>query len=129
MWALIPFIVSLLLMAGYIAFRMHEEKKGFMLFATARAKADEAVLGAYRAAVTKDIPSHFRVFLIHAAHYVTHAVVVLAVQVLRAIERPLARFSYRLRRNIPVANGKAPSDFLTTIKPAKPSSDGESKVD
>jgi len=124
MWAAITFFVSLVLMIAYVLFRMEEEKRGVKVWAHAREEADQHVLHAYRTAVMGDIPHHFRTEFLKLGHAISHAIVVLAVQVLRAIERPLSRLSHQMRRNAPVGNGKEPSQFLKTITPDKKKEDG-----
>ena len=116
--AAITLLVTISLLWGFIAFRLWEEKRGFKILARARESADVAVTKAYHSAVMGNIPSNWRVVLLAFMHQVSHALVVLAVETLRAIERPLSRLSYRMRRGVPLANGKEPSEFLKTITPA-----------
>lgn len=124
MWAAIPLISSILLLAGFIAFRLWEEKRGMKFFAAERAEADAIVNDLYRAAVMGNIPEKYREIFLAFLHNVTHSVVVLAVATLRAIERPLSRFSYRLRQSAPGATGKEPSAFLKTLTPEKKNGNG-----
>lgn len=119
MWAAIPLVTSILLLGAFVMFRMWEEKRGKKFFASVRAEGDEIVSDLYRAAVMGNIPHRYRHMLIAFLHNLTHAGVVLAVAVLRAIERPLSRFSYRLRQRAPSITKKEPSAFLKTITPEK----------
>lgn len=119
MWAAIPLVTSIVLLGAFVAFRLWEEKRGKKFFADARAEGDEIVSDLYRAAVMGNIPHRYRHMLLAFLHNLTHAGVVLAVAVLRAIERPLSRFSYRLRQRAPGVTKKEPSAFLKTITPEK----------
>jgi hypothetical protein len=119
MWAAIPLVSSIVLLAGFVAFRMWEEKRGAKFFAAQRAEGDEIVSDLYRAVVMGNIPQKYREMFLAFLHNLTHAVVVLAVATLRAIERPLSRFSYRLRQRAPNTAAKEPSAFLKTLTPEK----------
>ena len=119
MWAAIPLISSIVLLAGFVAFRVWEEKRGVKFFAAERTEADAIVTDLYHAAVMGNIPQKYREMFLAFIHNVTHTVVVLAVATLRAIERPLSRFSYRLRQRAPSVAGKEPSAFLKTLTPEK----------
>lgn len=130
MWAAIPLISSIVLLAGFVAFRLWEQKRGRKVFAEARAEGDEIVSDLYRAAVMGNIPQRYREMFLSFMHNLTHAVVVLAVATLRAIERPLSRFSYRLRQRAPGVTSKEPSAFLKTLTPEKKiNPNGEMKKD
>ena len=119
MWAAIPLISSIVLLAGFVVFRLWEEKRGAKFFASERAEGDAIVADLYRAAVMGNIPQKYREMFLAFVHTVTHAVVVLAVATLRAIERPLSRFSYQLRQSAPGVGKKEPSAFLKTLTPDK----------
>jgi hypothetical protein len=129
MWAAIPFFVSLGLLIAFVWYRMWEERQPVKFMNAEREAADYTVLNLYRKAVMGDIPAHFRMRLVRLAHELSHLVIVFTVEILRALERPLARLSYRMRRaTISSANGKEPSAFLKTLK-EKPITDSESKND
>ncbi|MBY0538828.1 hypothetical protein K2P56_00140 [Patescibacteria group bacterium] len=119
MWAAIPLVSSIVLLAGFVAFRVWEEKRGRKFFASERAEADAIVSDLYRALVMGNIPQKYREMFLAFVHNATHMIVVLAVSTLRAIERPLSRFSYRLRQRAPGVIGKEPSAFLKTLTPEK----------
>ncbi len=129
--AAITFLISLVLLVGFVLFRLGEEKKGVMLWREMRQSTDAAVSDAYRKAVMGNLPSNWRVAFMSFAHQVSHAAVVLTVELLRAIERPLLRLSHRMRRGgAPTGTGKEPSEFLKTITPEKKETDNsETKED
>jgi hypothetical protein len=128
-WAAIPFVASLVLLGGFLGFRLWEEKAGTRIFSRTREHADEVISNVYRGLVTRDIPTEWRRMLMALFHQLSHMLVVLTVQGLRAIERPLTRLSYRMRRGVPMANGKGPSEFLKTISPTKKETTSESTSD
>lgn len=119
MWAAIPLVLSIVLLAGYVLFRMWEQRRGVKLLASERAEGDEIVTDLYRAAVMGNIPQKYREMFLSFLHNLTHTIVVLTVATLRAIERPLSRFSYRLRQRAPGVGKKEPSAFLKTLTPEK----------
>ena len=119
--AAITFFISLALLVGFVFFRFGEEKRGVKLWARTRDSYDATIADAYKQAVMGNLPSNWRVAFLSLMHKVSHAAVVLTVQALRAIERPLLRLSYRMRRGVPSANGKEPSEFLKTISEKKDS--------
>lgn len=111
-------LASLVLLSGYVVYRLWEEKRGVKIWARARESADVFVSDTYRKAVTGNIPSDWRDAFLKFMHQLSHAAVVLTVEVLRAIERPLLRLSHRMRRGgAPTGTGKEPSEFLKTITP------------
>ncbi len=115
MWAVIVFALSLTLLSAFIAFRLWEEYRGVRLYGEAREHADQRVSMVYEHLVTRDIPVEWRMRLLQFFHFASHRLVVIAVETLRAIERPLARLSYRLRTRVPKANGQEVSPFLKTM--------------
>ena len=127
MWALIPLLTSMALLAAFFWFRTWEEARGKRLFAAVREKADANVAAFYRQLVTGNIPKEYRAFLAAFLHNVTHAIVVLTVGALRAIERPLTRLSYKMRQQVPTGTKKEPSAFLKTITPEKPATPDSEK--
>jgi hypothetical protein len=128
-WAAIPFVTSLIILGGFLGFRVWEEKQGRRLFAAAREKADEKVEAFYTGMVTGNIPTHWRQAAIVLLKKLTHALVVLLAKGLGNIQRSLFQLSHRLRRGVPSANGKSPSEFLKTISPQKKEEPSESKPD
>jgi hypothetical protein len=65
------------------------------------------------------IPVSWRTYTRAIVHELTHFLVRVAVEVVRAIERPLAKLSYKMRVSAP-KSGMAPvSEFLKTLTPEK----------
>lgn len=120
MGAAVTFFISLFLLVAFVAFRFLEERRGQRAWATTRASADVVVSDMYRAAVTGDIPRKYQDAIVHFLYTLAHDMIVFIIEGLRAIERPLAQLSYRLRRSVPSGNGKEPSAFLKTITPERP---------
>ena len=119
--AAITFFITLVLLIGYVAYRIGEEKRGVKLWAKARANADAEIEHAYKSAVMGNLPSNWRIAFVQFTHQISHAVVLLSVEVLRAVERELLKISHRMRRGgVPTGTGKEPSDFLKTITPPTP---------
>lgn len=115
MSAAITFFISLVLLLAFFVFRSWEEKRGVRVFASVRRGLDETVRDIYQGAVTGSIPAHYRVALITSLRHRAHETVLLLVDVLRAIERPLTRLSYRMRMANPNAPKREVSSFLQTI--------------
>lgn len=128
-FATILFLVSLVLLVGFLVFRSWEEKRGVRLFATVRARLDERVLRTYHHAVTGTIPYRYRTAFFVFLQKMIHEAVLVIVGALRAIERPLTRLSYRMRMSTPKANGKEVSSFLRTIVPLKKRESGTDGTD
>jgi hypothetical protein len=116
--ASVTFFVSLLLLLAFIAFRFFEESRGRKLWPEARAKADVVVSEAYKSAVMGSVPTEYREAFAHFLNRMAHDAVIFLVEGLRAIERPLARLSFRLRQR-PQGMKKDPSPFLKTLAPDK----------
>jgi len=121
MSAAITFLLALILLIAFVAFRFWEERKGARLWAHSRSVADEMVDKIYTAAVVGSVPAEYRTVAIHFLHTLAHDVIVFLVESLRSIERPLTRLSYRMRQSVPAPSGKEPSAFLKTITPEKKS--------
>lgn len=106
-------VVGLLLFPGVLMFEAH---RGTRFFDTGRARLDRITRRAYRMLVFGEIPHTYRFYLVRTFRLVTHRVIVGAVSLLRALERPLSRMSHRMRRSNEVTL-RAPSPFLQTISP------------
>jgi hypothetical protein len=117
--AIVSFFTSLVFLGAFLGFRVWEEKKGVRLLEEKRYLLDSQVSVLYRAMVMGSIPVEWRMYAIHFFHWISHRLVVTAVETLRAIERPLTRLSYRLRTRVPKSNGKEVSSFLKTITPER----------
>lgn len=119
MSAAVTFFISFVLIIAFLLLRVWEERRGRRVFGEVRRDADLIAKDMYEAAVLGSIPSHFRVALIKFLHMLGHDFVLLLVEGLRALERPLTRFSYRLRTFTPQAKGKDVSPLLKAITPEK----------
>ncbi len=114
------FLVALVLLGVFVAFRLFEEKRGVRLWAPVRTAVDEKVIEMYHSSVTGSIPRHYRLQFLMFLRQTTHAGVLLLVAGLRALERPLTRLSYRMRMATSNTSKKEVSSFLKTIAPEKP---------
>jgi hypothetical protein len=119
MIAVIPFFSALVLLAGFIAFHAWELKQGKRLFGAYRTELDEKVSHFYQALVTSDIPTSWRLAVLHFFHVIAHSIVVISVEVLRAVEQPLSRLSHRMRTRPPAASTDEVSQYLKNIVPDK----------
>ncbi len=119
MLAAAAFFSSFVLLGAFFGFRWWEEKRGVRLFQDSRAVVDTRVAHVYEAIVRGEIPSSWRQSFAAWLHVLTHRVVVLLVEALRTIERPLTRLSYRMRMQKPSSNGKEVSPYLKSIVPEK----------
>ncbi len=109
------FFVSLALLIAFVAFRFSEERRGVKVWADTRAKADAVVSEMYRAAVVGNIPAEYREAFVRFLRTLAHDALVFLIEGLRAVERPLTRLSYRMRRVSPPTSAAEPSAFLKTI--------------
>ena len=117
---LIPFLAGLVSLVGYSVFRFYEARRRERFFESSRKKLDSFSIELYRLAVFGELPAVYRVSLRNALHVVTHASVNRAVKLLRAVERPLSRLSYRLRiTRMKDVEHRDPSPFLKNITGTK----------
>jgi len=119
MWAPVLFFSSLVLFTAFAALKVWEERKGARILEPMRASLDAQLPRIYQAAVMGSLPTSWRHAVAVFAHDATHRAVVFLVEVLRAVERPLTRISFRMRIQKPSANGKGISPFLKSIMPEK----------
>ncbi|OGG43999.1 hypothetical protein A2841_03770 [Candidatus Kaiserbacteria bacterium RIFCSPHIGHO2_01_FULL_48_10] len=119
MWTVLLFLTSLVLIGVFVALHVWESKRQKRLFEHTRSVWDVRLMRLYHAAVSGNIPTEWRKTARVLLHTVTHSLVVFLVETLRAIERPLAQLSHRLRTHAPSGNGKEVSPFLKTLSPEK----------
>ena len=119
------FFSGFALVALYLGFRVFEHSRGTMLFKKKRGELDTQIEHLYHALVMGSIPIEWRFQFISLLHTLSRRSVQIAVEILRAIERPLARLSYRMRTYAPKANGKEVSAYLKTIIIDKKNSTGK----
>lgn len=115
---LILLSVAALLGVLFLVVRTIEVRRGTRFFDEQRTVLDGYAAELYSALVMGGIPVRWRQYTAFLMHRVTHEVVHLAVLSLRAVERPLARLSYRMRVSQPKTGGEV-SSFLKTITPEK----------
>lgn len=112
------FVAGALGLLLYTLFLMWDVRRTNRLFAGVRKYGDRIVSRGYRMLVFGEVSHEYRFVFGKYARLVIHWFVVLAVGVLRATERPLARMGARLRHSERAGNSeKEPSPFLQTITP------------
>lgn len=119
MWAAVPFFSTLILLGAFFGFLAWERKRGVRLFDVYRSALDEKVLRSYHRLVVGEIPASWRRIAFDFLHKTAHKAVVVSVEVLRAVERPLSKLSHRMRTRPPSVEGKEVSAFLKNIAPEK----------
>lgn len=115
MFGILLFFASLILLGTFILFRFFEETRGVRLFAQERSMADESALRLYRTLITGNLSAEYRVKVARFFRETLHRLVVLIVEGLRAVERPLTRLSYKMRMSTTSSPTKEVSSFLKTI--------------
>lgn len=115
----ILFGAGLLGLVGFWYLRVWEERRGARLMASPRAAWDARFAKAHEAMVRGDFARTARAALLAALHSLSHRALASLVALLRAIERPLARISHRMRVPPPTSPPREPSEFLKTITPDK----------
>lgn len=117
--ALVVIILALSAGLAFVSMRRFEESRGIRLFNERRVALDSYASSLWEALVLGGIPVAWRKHAALLIHGVTHEGVRQAVEVVRAVERPLARLSYKMRVSAPKGAGAPVSDFLKTITPDK----------
>lgn len=112
-------LVALCAMAGIFAVRRVELVRGTRFFEPVRASFDTWATDVWSALVMGGIPVSWRSYVRAVAHDLTHLLVRVAVEVVRAIERPLAKLSYKMRVSAPKSGVAPVSEFLKTLTPDK----------
>ena len=97
------------------------------VYADMRAQLDTFAEELWRAAVLGGIPLSWRQRAQAIVHELGHESVHAAVTVLRSIEAPLSRLSYRMRVSAPKTGAAPVSEFLKTITPDRTSGDFQQK--
>ncbi len=116
---LVLILIALCAIGGVFTVRRVELVRGTRFFEPVRASFDSWATDLWSALVLGGIPVSWRSYVRAVAHDLTHLLVRVAVEVIRAIERPLARLSYKMRVSAP-KSGMAPvSEFLKTLTPDK----------
>jgi hypothetical protein len=124
---LLLIVLALLAALSFVSVRRFEAAKGTRFFDAQRAVLDTRAEEVWHALVTGGAPLAWRTYAQVTAHTVGHEVVRIAVEVVRAVERPLARLSYKMRVSAPKVGAAPVSDFLKTITPDKGAGDLQHK--
>lgn len=129
---LIAVLVALAFLVGFVALTQYESRRGFRLFAHARAELDAQVGRIEFIVEHVDLAAFVREEAHHAVNRIGHWVAHLSLQVVRAVERFLTRLVRHLRRRneetvAPRENArefvKTLSDFKETINAVHPEID------
>ena len=102
-----------------MSLRRYEYARGVRFFEERRAELDVRAEELWAALVTGGVPMSWRTYAQAVLHDITHLGVHSAVELVRAIERPLARLSYKMRVSAPKSGSAPVSSFLRTITPDK----------
>ncbi|MBU6310590.1 hypothetical protein KGO06_01500 [Patescibacteria group bacterium] len=112
-------LVAASLMLAFAYVRRLELARGARFFESERARLDARVTAFVPRLVLGGVPLSWRAYLGAIAHDVTHLSIHGAVEAIRAIERPLAKLSYKLRISAPRTGAAPVSEFLKTITPER----------
>lgn len=116
---LILLLIALSAMLGFLSLRRVEVARGVRYFDTGRTLLDSRAEELWVKLVTGGVPLSWRHFASVVLHDLGHLGVHTAVEVVRAMERPLAKLSYKMRVSAPKSGNAPVSDFLRTITPEK----------
>lgn len=116
---LVVLALALVSMIGFTLFRSWEARKEIRYFNDNRTVLDGYAEELYAALVMGGLPLRWRQNAAALIHNISHNGVLLMVATLRAVERPLARLSYRMRVSTPKVGTAQVSDFLKTLSPDK----------
>lgn len=112
-------VIVLSAILGFVSLRRFEIARGVRYFEPQRALLDERATELWRAVVLGGMPLSWRNYIKAVLHDITHLGVYSAVQVVRAVERPLAKLSYKMRVSAPKSGVAPVSEFLKIITPEK----------
>lgn len=111
--------VGLVLTLCYILFRVWEVRRGVRIYNERRLLLDHWAERVYETLVLGGVPLSWRRYAVAVVHEISHEAVRLMVVIIRAVEKPLVRLSYRLRVSAPKNGAQPVSEFLRTIAPDK----------
>ncbi len=111
--------VGLVLALSFIVFRMWEVRSGVRIYNARRQRLDQWAERVYETMVLGGVPLSWRRYAVAVVHEISHEAVRLMVAIIRAVEKPLVRLSYRLRVSAPKTGAQPVSEFLRTIAPDK----------
>jgi len=125
-------LLSLALLAGFVALTRYETRRGSRFFAAKRAKLDTDIERVEFIVAHVDLPAFVRDEVHHALARIGHAIAHLSLQAVRATERLLTRLVRHLRSRTEVAAAprenarefvKTLSDFKDTLQATHPDID------
>lgn len=116
---LVLMLIALSAIAGFLSMRRLELARGARFFEAERSVLDVRAEVLWTRLVEGGIPLSWRSYVRAVLHDLTHLVVHSAVEVVRAVERPLAKLSYKMRVSAPKSGSAPVSSFLRTITPEK----------
>ncbi len=109
----------------FVTFRRFEVGRGVRFYEAERSRFDAYAEEFWSALVLGGVPLSWRQNTAVVVHRATHEGLHVLVALLRSIEAPLARLSYKMRVSAPKPAGTPVSDFLKTITPDKASTASE----
>lgn len=112
-------LIALSAMLAFVSMRRMEVARGVRFFEDKRAVLDAQAEVLWSRLVRGGVPLSWRRYVGVVLHDVTHLSIHGAVELVRAVERPLAKLSYKMRVSAPKSGGAPVSDFLRTITPEK----------
>lgn len=110
-------------LVGFWFFRLWEARRGVRLWEERRRALDTLVSEVYQVVIAGDALAGYRARIFSFMHSLSHRALTALVILLRTIERPLARVSYRMRMAPPKTPTREPSEFLKTLTTEKKSTD------
>ncbi len=122
--ALYILLAALFVAVIYAALRAWEDRRGALIAHAHREKLDAWLAHIYQGMVEGGIPLTWRNKTGAFAYSLTHEIVHLVLAALRAIEKPIAQLSYKMRLARTKNGARSVSEYLRTITPEK----GEEKT-
>jgi len=114
-------LLSIALLAGFVALTQYETKHGIRFFAAKRTRLDENVERVGFIVEHVDLGAFVRDEVRHALNHAEHAIVHLSLQVVRSIERLLTRLvrHLRMRHEDNIAPRADAREFVKTLSEFK----------
>lgn len=112
-------VIALTAILGFLSLRRYEVAHGVRFLETQRSMLDMRAVTLWRMLVLGGIPLSWRTYVRSIVHDLTRLGVHSAVELVRAVERPLAKLSYKMRVSAPKSGSAPVSSFLRTITPDK----------
>ncbi len=112
-------LIALCAILAVVTVRRVETARGARYFDATRTVLDRRALEFWEALVMGGIPVSWRSYARAIMHDTAHLLVRLAVETVRALERPLVKLSYKMRVTAPKSGAAPVSEFLKTLSPEK----------